>query len=147
MTMVVGMFDKLANAQLAVADLMGSGYARNAISVLVRNRFVPDDGGDEGDEQGPLSRATNSAVAMRVLAGGPLGAAMRNDAEEPAEEVVAHTLAAAGLAPSAARFFAEAICNGAILVAVHCQDRRVRDARDILDTYTDCDNLADLRLQ
>lgn len=145
MTMVVGVFDELTKAQHAVADLMGSGYARNSISVLVRNRCEPDANGDQDDEHGLLSRMTNSAVATRVLAGGPLGAALRNHADEPAEDVVAHTLAAAGLQPSAARFFAQAICNGAILVAVHCPDRRIRDARDILDAYAECDGVADLR--
>jgi hypothetical protein len=41
----------------------------------------------------------------------------------------------AGLQLPAARFFADAICNGAILVAVHCLDSQVGDARDILDVH------------
>ena len=140
MTMVVGMFESLTNAQHAVADLMGSGYARNTISVLVRNGGVRDAACATDDEQGALSRATNTLAATRVLAGGPLGAALRAEPEEPAEHAVAHTLASAGLRPAAAQFFADAICKGAILVAVHCPDAHIRDARDILDTYNDVDH-------
>jgi hypothetical protein len=134
--MVVGMFGSLVNAQHAVADLVTSGYARNSISVLVRNvGAAPCD--DDEEEHGPLARAANALSANAVLAGGPLGAALRAEPEEPAEHAVMHTLTAAGLQPAAAQFFADAICNGAILVAVHCADRYVRDARDILDVYSE----------
>jgi hypothetical protein len=139
MTMVVGMFESLVNAQHAVADLVTSGYARNSISVLVRGGHAHDE--DDEEEHGALARAANSLSAgnLSVLAGGPLGAALRVGSDEPAEHAVVHTLTAAGLQPAAARFFADAICHGAILVAVHCADRYVRDARDILDTYTEPD--------
>lgn len=62
-----------------------------------------------------------------------------------AEESVAHALTAAGLRQTAARFFAEAIAHGAVVVAVHCEDARVRDARDILDIHAepDMDDLAE----
>jgi len=145
MTMVVGMFENLLSAQRAVADLVGSGYRRNAISVLIRNarpanaQLHDDDDGDGEDEHGALARATHTVSNTSVLAGGPLGAAMRIDGNESTEHAVMHTLTNAGLNPAAARFFADAICNGAILVAVHCPECEVRDARDILDIYTDTD--------
>ena len=136
MTMVVGMFDSLVSAQHAIADLMTSGYARNSISVLVRNGGAHDEDDEDDEEHGALARAANSISGNAVLAGGPLGAALRaEDADESTEHAVAHTLASAGLQPAAAQFFADAICNGAILVAVHCPDRLVRDAREILDVY------------
>ena len=150
MTMVVGMFENLLSAQRAVADLVGSGYRRNAISVLVRNarpangQLDEDDDGDGEEEHGALARATHSATATSVLAGGPLGAAMRMDSCDSTEHAVMHTLTNAGLKPAAARFFADAICNGAILVAVHCPECEVRDARDILDIYTDTDDSFEL---
>jgi len=136
--MVVGMFESLVGAQRAVADLVDSGYRRNAISVLVRH---PPGGvqalGSRVGEQGPLARATESARAMDILGGGPLGAALHTDVADATETTVIATLANAGLDASAASFLAAAICNGAILVAVHCPQGEVRDARDILDTYTD----------
>lgn len=140
MTMVVGMFEKLINAQHAIADLVDCGYASSAISVLVRTgaAVAPPDAVD--GERGALSRATDAQVVNRVLAGGPLGAALRAEADEMQEHAVAHTLAWAGLKPAAARFFADAICNGAILVAVHCPDGFIRNAREILDTHTDLDD-------
>ena len=141
MTMVVGMFENLVSAQRAVADLMGSGYRRNAISVLVRHGQIAEPHDDDGeDEQGALARATESMLgAGSVLAGGPLAAAIHADGVDSTEHAVINTLTTAGLQPAAARFFADAICNGAILVAVHCPECEVRDARDILDTYSDDD--------
>lgn len=144
MTMVVGMFENLVSAQRAVADLMGSGYRRNAISVLVRHgradSFPHLDGAEH--ERGALARATDKLAASEVLAGGPLGVALRSDESESTEYAVMHTLTNAGLQPAAARFFADAICNGAILVAVHCPECEVRDAREILDIYTDDEDVA-----
>jgi hypothetical protein len=60
---------------------------------------------------------------------------------------VTHTLVSAGLNLPVARSFAEAICNGAVLVAVHCQERRIRDAREILDTHNESDEVAGVRLR
>jgi hypothetical protein len=48
---------------------------------------------------------------------------------------VPDVLCAAGLSRFAATYFNEAICDGGVLVAVHCEDHRIRDARDILDTH------------
>jgi hypothetical protein len=141
MTMVVGMFSSLLSTRRAVADLVVSGYAGSSISVVLRSS-VPAASNDEDDEQGALARVTNCISTVGVLAGGPLAALTRASADEPTEDGVMHTLAAAGLPVAAARFFARAICNDAILVAVHCTERGVRDARDILDTYADCDEIA-----
>ena len=58
MTMVIGMFDSLVNAQRAVCDLVTSGYAKDAISVIVRNMTRDDEGADHVHIAG-------------VLAGGP----------------------------------------------------------------------------
>jgi len=125
MTTVVAMFDDLCLAQRAVADLIGSGFPRNVISVIVRHFQGPTEPivNDDGcDPPGPS-----------VLAGGPLGEALRMTGHD--ESAVADALKRAGLPPSAARLFAEAVGAGAILVAVHCEEAAVRDARDILDIY------------
>ncbi len=135
MTMVVGMFGELVNAQRAVADLVKSGYAHNRISVLMRHPARSSSDGHESGH-GPLAQAANSR-ARHFLAGGPLAAELRGDGDALAEQRVARTLQGAGLQPAAAHFFADAICNGAILVAVHCADAGVRDARDILDSYVE----------
>ena len=72
-----------------------------------------------------------------MLAGGPLAVSLRDSEAAIAEDSVAHALTAAGLRQTAARFFAEAIAHGAVVVAVHCEDARVRDARDILDIHAE----------
>ena len=135
MTMVVGVFVNLVNAQHAVQDLMASGYARDRISVLVRPP-MRECNVEEDSQQGPLARA---ATARKVLAGGPLASALGPGADGTNGQTVAHTLQVAGLQPAAAHFFADAISNGAVLVAVHCMGTGVRDARDILDMYIDAD--------
>jgi hypothetical protein len=82
---------------------------------------------DEPHEHGALARATN------IIAGGPLGHDLHRDSNGVSPRAVTQCLKLAGLRVSAAEFFADAICHGAILVAVHCDDSEVRDAREILD--------------
>jgi hypothetical protein len=103
MPMVVGVFENLANAEDAVADLLASGYSRNNINLLIRQAET-----------------------------------RRGHTVEPTERALATTLESAGVVPAAARFFADAICNGAVLVTVHCAAPRAGDARDILEVYNDC---------
>jgi hypothetical protein len=127
MTMVLRIFDTLTDAQRAVSDLVGSGYARKAISVLVRDALAhtmprSDDAGD-----GPLTPPTS------IIAGGPLGDVLHRGTDMVSPHAVTRCLKLEGLQPSAAQFFADAICDGGILVAVHCDDGDVRYAREILD--------------
>lgn len=131
MTMVVRMFDTLTDAQRAVSDLVESGYARNAISILVRDALAHMAAPRTNDprQHGALARATN------IIAGGPLGDALHRRTEVVGPGAVTQCLKSAGLQVSAAQFFAEAICHGAILVAVHCDDGEVRYAREILDVH------------
>ena len=130
MTMVVRIFDTLTDAQRAVSDLMDSGYARNAISILVRDALSHALPRPEDPHQlGALARATN------IIAGGPLGDVLHSGRESVGPGAVTQCLETAGLQGSAAQFFADAICHGSILVAVHCDDGDVRYAREILDVY------------
>ena len=126
MTTVVAMFDDMCLAQRAVADLIGSGFPRNGISVIIRHL------------QGPTEPVTvksdgRDPPGQSILAGGPLGEALRMTGHD--ESAVADALKRAGLPQSAALLFAEAVGAGDILVAVHCKEAAVRDARDILDIY------------
>ncbi len=131
MTMVVGMFKSLVGAQRAVSDLVASRYQRGAISVLVRQaRKEPPAAAAPGYD-------AHQHTPWRVLAGGPLAISLRGSEAAVAEDSVALALTAAGLRQTAARFFAEAIAHGAVVVAVHCEDARVRDARDILDIHAE----------
>ena len=130
MTMVVRMFSTLTDAQRAVSDLMQSGYARNAISILVRDALahrMPRC--DDPREHGPLARATN------IIAGGPLGDVLHRRHVTVGQHAVTDCLETAGLQQAAAQFFADAICHGAIVVAVHCGDGEVACAREILDVH------------
>ena len=132
MTMVVRIFDTLTDAQRAVSDLVESGYARNAMSILVRDALALAHAPPHTNsvhEHGPLARATN------IIAGGPLGEVLHRGTEAVGPRAVTQCLNGAGLQMPAAKFFADAICHGAILVAVHCDDGQVRYAREILDVH------------
>ena len=125
MTTVVAVFDDLCLAQRAVADLIGSGFPRNVISLIIRHLQGPAD---------PVAVNGNGReLGQSVLAGGPLGEALRTTSHD--ESAVADTLTRAGVPPSASLLFAKAVSAGAILVTVHCKEAAVRDARDILDVY------------
>jgi len=130
MTMVVRIFDTLTDAQRAVSDLVESGYARNAISVLVRDALAHTmHPCDDPLQHGALARATS------IIAGGPLGDVLHRHTDSATPRAVTQCLKHAGLQLPAAQFFADAVCHGAILVAVHCDDGDVRYAREILDVH------------
>ena len=125
MTMVVRIFDTLTDAQRAVSDLVGSGYARRAISVLVRDAL-----------EHAMPRHDDGSKARSIIAGGPLGDALHQGTEAVSPRAVTQCLRHEGLQPTAAQFLSDAICHGAILVAVHCDDGDVRYACEILDVNT-----------
>ena len=110
MALVVGVFESFGHAEDAVADLVASGYSHHDIRVLVRDSEDPHavDVGGRQDDRGP---DTKWAVAA--------------------------SLESVGLDSAAAEFFADAICNGAVLIAVHCAAQRAWNARDILEVYRD----------
>ena len=130
MTMVVRIFDTLTDAQRAVSDLMESGYARNAISVLVRDALAPARAGLRRPAPArpacPCDEHHRGRSARHVL---------HRDSEAVSARCGDLMPQARGPRLSAAQFFADAICRGAILVAVHCDDGEVRDAREILDVH------------
>src|SRR5215212_10110817 len=117
MTMVVGVFESIVNAQDAVADLVASGYMRSNISVLVRNGLA-DSPPKHARGAGPRDRRNTPPAVPPICA---------SESDEETERALATTLETAGLQPAAACFFADAICNGAVLVAVHCAAPRARD--------------------
>lgn len=148
MTMVVGMFDSLVEVQRAVADLIDAGYARNTISILVRDTHAhaagvrqdfetPTTDNDPPEITGPQSAqsAVDVVKMAKILAGGPLATVLRQSSLEHPEGPVVRALTAAGLGLTSARYFADAICQGAVMIAVHCEDRYVRDTRDLLDAH------------
>ena len=141
--MVVGMFDSLVEVQRTVADLIDAGYARNTISIVVRDAHLDAPAVRQDFELSTSDEArSHSASASvdvvktaRVLAGGPLATILRQSSLEYPEEPVVRALTAAGLGLTSARYFADAICHGAVMIAVHCEDRYVRDTRDLLDAH------------
>jgi hypothetical protein len=147
MTMVVGIFDSLVEVQRAVADLIDAGYARNTISILIRDGHLDTAGERRGFEE-PANGENHQVATLdgaeavvdvvktaKVLAGGPLATVLRQSSLDHPEGPVVRALTSAGLGLTSARYFTEAICNGAVLVAVHCEDRYVRDTRDLLDAH------------
>ena len=156
MTMVVGLYDSVQAAHGAVTDLIDAGFSRGAVSFLMRSGLPLDVLADA-----PANVLANAAVSVhsdrddavesddgkshRVLVAGPLAAAMRGEAyshdNHDNQETFLRALTTAGISRPAAFYFAEAICSGAILVAIHCEDKRIRDARDILDGHAPADPL------
>ncbi len=139
MTTVVGLYPSLVDAQQTIADLIDARFERQRISLVMRKeRFVEAAGGasasvvvDDGNEH---SITCASGERRRVLVAGPLASNGRSGPILGSEWAVGEALRDAGLGPFAVSGLVEAICAGAILVAVHCEDRRLRAARDILDT-------------
>ena len=69
------------------------------------------------------------------MAGGPLATILRQSSGEHPEGPLVSALTSAGLGLMSARYFTEAICNGAVMIAINCEDRYVRDTRDLLDAH------------
>ena len=135
MTLVVGLYDTLQRAQGAVDDLVASGFAHGAVSILLSGCAAGDDGPADG-ASAPSIIVSASGRRMALIAAGPLAASLKLRRESgPVSGPVTDLLCAAGLTRFAAIYFNEAICDGGVLVAVHCDDVLVRDARDILDTH------------
>jgi len=129
--MVVGLFETLPRAHGAVEDLVGSGFPHGAVSVLLTGELAEDDL-PPVFAGGVIVSASGRRRAL--IAAGPLAASLR-DGHEPGAGRVPEVLCAAGVSRFAAAYFNEAICDGGVLVAVHCDERHVRDARDILDAH------------
>jgi hypothetical protein len=133
MTLVVGLFDTLQRAQGAVEDLLESGFGHGAVSVLISADTAGAEPRPDGEGGGPVIESASGRRHGLVVAG-PLAASLRAHGTEGPRRVP-DVLCAAGLSRFAATYFNEAICDGGVLVAVHCDERCVRDARDILDTH------------
>jgi len=139
MTTVVGLYPSLVDAQQTITDLVVAGFDRRAVSLIMgTERTVAS--GPEGsgavvvDDGAGRTITCASGERRRVLVAGPLAGADESSLAGGAEWAVGDALRDAGLGPFAANGLVEAICAGAILVAVRCEDRRVRMARDILDS-------------
>jgi hypothetical protein len=155
MTMVVGIFDSLLEVQRAVADLVDAGYPRNSISILIRDSHLGAEGlgrsfetrsgnvfradaDPPGTAAAPPANVPGSVDVVkkaRIIAGGPLATLLRQSSDEHPEGALVSALTSAGLGLMSARHFTEAICNGAVMIAISCEDRYVRDTRDLLDAH------------
>lgn len=131
MTLVVGLYDTLQRAQGAVEDLIDSGFPHGAVSVMLSGQPAGSEpAGGFAEARAPVI-VSASGRRLALIAAGPLAASLRDRGGAGVPDV----LCAAGLSRFAATYFNEAICDGGVLVAVHCDDVLVRDARDILDTH------------
>lgn len=139
MTTVVGLYPSLVDAQQTIADLIDAGFERPQISfVMGKERIVDAANGRAAsvvvDDGNDFSITCPSGEQRRVLVAGPLALTGPTGPLLGSEWAVSEALRDAGLGPFAVSGLVEAICAGAILVAVRCEDRRIRAARDILDT-------------
>lgn len=137
MTTVVGLYSSLVDAQQTISELIDSGFDRRRVSfVMTSQRVVDTAGGDSAgvavDDGQDRSIVCASGERRPVVVAGPLSGQASNPVGS--EWIVGDALRDAGLGPFAVSGIIEAVCAGAILVAVSCEDRRVRVARDILDS-------------
>ena len=133
MTIVVGLYDTLQRAHSAVEDLLESGFAHGTVSVLLTGEPAAAASRAHGEAGGPVI-VSASGRRLSLIVAGPLAASLSAHGVEGAGRVP-DVLCAEGLSRFAATYFNEAICDGGVLVAVHCDEGLVRDARAILDTH------------
>jgi hypothetical protein len=145
MTMIVGLYDTGESAGNAVDDLIEAGFGRSGISLL-----LPDEDSaqlpstlldapayrDEGphDTEVHATIDCGDAHPQSVWVTGPLATAMHGSAKAIAGPVL-DALVSVGIGQMAAANVVDAVCAGAVLVAVTCEEKRVREARDILDGH------------
>ncbi len=146
MPTIVGLYETLQAAQGAVSDLVEGGFARGAVSLVMPSELSFDVSAkspacSRGNASVALASSANGVVdcgslgTRSVLVAGPLATALPRGGGDPAQASVLRALSATEVGATAAHYFTEAVCAGAILVAVRCEDMRVRDARDILDGH------------
>ncbi len=137
MTTVVELYASLVDAQQAITELIDGGFDRQRISfVMATARVVNSAAGvsagvvvDDGNDR---SIKCASGERRGVLVAGPLATSGRMRPLFGSEWSIAEAIQDAGLARFAVIELVDAICAGAILVAINCDDCHAQTARDIL---------------
>lgn len=143
-TIVVGIYANISRAQRAVSTLIEAGYPWQSVSVVLQSALlVADDDVPmlQGYYPEPMLALDDESgrivlSAEGFLAAGPLAESLHRGRTDPCYDqgtpALSRAFFAAGIDPPAARYLEEALDDGAILVAVECDDRRACDARSML---------------
>jgi hypothetical protein len=152
--LVTGIFPNRASAELAVDQLVASGYARDDISVLMSDATRGREFGITEDSKAPEGAAAGAALGgvlgaiaaglisvgiiaipgIGLVAAGPIIAALAGAGAGGAAGGLLGALVGAGIPEHEAQLFDEELKKGGILVGVYAHDDRVDAAKEIYRT-------------
>jgi hypothetical protein len=158
---VVGLFDSFTDAQAAVSDLVGSGFAREDISLVANNAAGEFDNVDHAQDGVNVSHgagdlvkgavkgglyggltALAATVALALIPGigpiaaiGPLSAFLGGAALGATAGGIIGGLTGLGIPEGEAGYYAEGIRRGGTLVTVHAAETRADEAMSLLNRH------------
>jgi hypothetical protein len=158
---VVGVFNSVQDAQEAVRDLEGQGISRDEISIVANKNAVGYDTMDTADRDkasdvmadagigaaiggvGGLLLSAAGALTIPVigpiLAAGPIAAALTGAGIGAAAGGLIGALTESGVPEEHARYYAEGVRRGDVLVTVRTDNSRTDRVCDILDAHNAVD--------
>jgi len=144
LVLITGVFDRFEEALSAATELVEEGFAPKSLSLMSRaDRHgaaqVMSSGADFwalglSDTFATFAVTCGLGDVTSVCASGPLAAAL-HDGGSCGNGAFLDALARAGLRRATAWYFVDAVCNGRILLSVHCDESRAHVARQVLDGH------------
>lgn len=151
--LVSGIFNTRASADMAVDQLITQGFSRDDISLIMsdatRGRefaIAPETKAPEGATTGATVGGILGAIAaglvsvgiiavpgIGLVAAGPIIAALAGAGAGGAAGGIIGALAGAGIPEHEAKFYAEELRSGGILVGVYAHDDRADVAKEIFE--------------
>ena len=158
---VVGVFNSVQDAQAAVRELESMGISRDSISLVANKNAVGYDSMDAADRDkasdivadagigaaiggvGGLLLSAAGAITLPVigpiLAAGPIAAALTGAGIGAAAGGLIGALTESGIPEEHAKYYAEGVRRGDVLVTVRADERRADQVCDILDRHNAVD--------
>jgi len=156
---VVGVFNSVTEAQQAVTALEGEGISRDQISVVANKNAAGYDTGAGVDKAsdvvadagigaaiggvGGLLLSVAGAITLPVigpiLAAGPIAAALTGAGIGAAAGGLVGALTESGIPEEEAKYYAEGVRRGDVLVTVQADSSRIDRVCDLLDRYNAID--------
>lgn len=158
---VVGVFNSVSDAQGAVRELESEGISRSDISLVANKNAVGYDTMDAGDRDkasdvvadagigaaiggvGGLLLSAAGAITIPVigpiLAAGPIAAALAGAGIGAAAGGLIGALTESGVPEEDAKYYAEGVRRGDVLVTVKAQGTRADHVSDVLDRHNAVD--------
>jgi hypothetical protein len=158
---VVGVFNSVQDAQAAVRELESMGVSRESVSIVANKNAVGYDSMDAADRDkasdvvadagigaaiggvGGLLLSAAGAITLPVigpiLAAGPIAAALTGAGIGAAAGGLIGALTESGIPEEHAKYYAEGVRRGDVLVTVRAEERRADQVCDILDRHNAVD--------